>query len=82
MSIAGDRQDKRSKDTWEHMISPGPEWHHWEAGAHPSGCLPPISYMAGGLQNVAIRKVVCEMLESEEAAFHGHANCLRVCLER
>ena len=31
-----------------------------EAGPHPSGGLPPISYAPGGLENAAIRKAVCD----------------------
>jgi DNA repair exonuclease SbcCD ATPase subunit len=34
-----------------------------EAGAHPSGGLPPLSHVAGGLENAAIRKAVCDILE-------------------
>lgn len=53
-----------------------------EAGPHPSGGLPPISYMAGGLENVEIRKAVCDILEGGEAAFRERARRLRVRLDR
>nr|WP_245486095.1 AAA family ATPase [Mesorhizobium sp. M5C.F.Ca.IN.020.29.1.1] len=45
-----------------------------EAGPHPSGGLPPISYVAGGLENAAIRKAVCDILEVAKppsASAHG-----------
>lgn len=53
-----------------------------EAGPSPSGGLPPISYMAGGLENSSIRKAVCEILEGGEAAFRERARRLRVRLDR
>ena len=53
-----------------------------EAGPHPSGGLPPISYVSGGLENTAIRKAVCDILEGGEAAFRERARRLRVRLER
>ena len=53
-----------------------------EAGPHPSGGLPPISYVAGGLENTAIRKAVCDILEGGEAAFRERARRLRVRLDR
>jgi hypothetical protein len=53
-----------------------------EAGPHPSGGLPPISYVSGGLENAAIRKAVCDILEGGEAAFRERARRLRVRLER
>jgi hypothetical protein len=34
-----------------------------EAGPHPAGRLPSISYVAGGPENAAIRKTVCNILE-------------------
>jgi hypothetical protein len=52
------------------------------AGPHPSGGLPPITYVAGGLENVEIRKAVCDILEGGEAAFRERARRLRVRLER
>jgi hypothetical protein len=53
-----------------------------EAGPHPSGGLPPISYIAGGLENATIRKAVCDILEGGEAAFRERARRLRVRLDR
>jgi energy-coupling factor transporter ATP-binding protein EcfA2 len=52
------------------------------AGPHPPGGLPPISYVAGGLENAAIRKAVCDILEGGEVAFRERARRLRVRLER
>ena len=53
-----------------------------EAGPHPSGGLPPISYVAGGLENEAIRKAVCDILEGGKTAFRERARRLRVRLDR
>lgn len=53
-----------------------------DAGPHPSGGLPPITYLAGGLENADIRKLVCDILEGGEAAFRERARRLRVRLER
>lgn len=53
-----------------------------EAGEHPSGGLPPISYVAGGLEDTAVRKAVCDILEGGEAAFRERARRLRVHLDR
>ena len=53
-----------------------------EAGPHPSGGLPPISYAPGGLENAAIRKAVCDILKGGEAAFRERARRLRVRLDR
>ncbi len=53
-----------------------------EAGPHPAGGLPPINYVAGGLENAAIRKAVCDILEGGEAAFRERARRLRVHLDR
>ncbi len=53
-----------------------------EAGPHLSGGLPPISYVSGGLEDAAIRKVVCDILEGGEAAFRERARRLRVRLDR
>jgi predicted ATPase len=53
-----------------------------EAGAHSHGELPPISYFSGGLENVLIRKAVCDILEGGEGAFQERARRLRVRLER
>ena len=53
-----------------------------EAGPHPSGGLPPISYVAGGVENAEIRKAVCDILEGGEDAFRERARRLRVRLDR
>jgi hypothetical protein len=53
-----------------------------EAGPHLSGGLPPIRYVGGGLENAAIRKAVCDILEGGEAAFRERARRLRVRLDR
>lgn len=53
-----------------------------EAGPHPPGGLPPISYLAGGLEDSEIRKAVCDILEGGEAAFRERARRLRVRLDR
>lgn len=53
-----------------------------EAGPHPSGGLPQISYVAGGLENLVIRKSVCDILEGGNAAFRERARQLRVHLDR
>ena len=47
-----------------------------EAGPHPHGSLPPISYRSGGLENAEIRKAVCDILEGGEGAFQERrADC-------
>lgn len=53
-----------------------------DAGPHPHGSLPPISYKSGGLENAEIRKAVCDILEGGEGAFQERARRLRVRLER
>lgn len=53
-----------------------------EAGPHPHGALPPISYRSGGLENAEIRRAVCDILEGGEGAFRERARRLRVRLER
>jgi hypothetical protein len=53
-----------------------------EAGPHPSGGLPPITYVTGGLENATIRKAVCDILEGGESAFRERARRLRVRLDR
>lgn len=53
-----------------------------EAGPHPHGSLPPITYKTGGLENAEIRKAVCDILEGGEGAFQERARRLRVQLER
>jgi hypothetical protein len=53
-----------------------------DAGPHPAGGLPPITYTAGGLEDGVIRKAVCDILEGGENAFRERARRLRVHLER
>jgi hypothetical protein len=53
-----------------------------DAGPHPTGGLPPITYLAGGLEDAHIRKSVCDILEGGEDAFRERARRLRVRLER
>lgn len=53
-----------------------------EAGPHPHGALPPISYRSGGLENAEIRRAVCDILEGGEDAFRERARRLRMKLER
>jgi hypothetical protein len=53
-----------------------------DAGPHAAGGLPPITYTAGGLEDGAIRKSVCDILEGGEVAFRERARRLRVRLER
>lgn len=53
-----------------------------EVGPHPSGQLPPIKYVSGGLESAAIRKAVCGILEGGEPAFKERARRLRVRLKR
>lgn len=53
-----------------------------DAGPHPTGGLPPISYRSGGLENAAIRQLVCGILEGGETAFIERARRLRVRLQR
>lgn len=53
-----------------------------EAGPHPTGGLPPITYVSGGLENGPIRTAVCDILEGGEHAFRERARRLRVRLER
>lgn len=52
------------------------------AGPHTDGGLPAITYTAGGLENAAMRKSVCDILEGGETAFRERARRLRVRLER
>jgi hypothetical protein len=49
-----------------------------KCGPHRPGYLPQISYQSGGLENPAIRKEVCEILEGGETAFKERAKRLRV----
>jgi hypothetical protein len=53
-----------------------------QAGPHPPGELPPITYLSGGLESANIRKAVCDILEGGERAFQERARRLRVKLER
>jgi AAA domain, putative AbiEii toxin, Type IV TA system len=53
-----------------------------EVGPHPAQGLPSITYVAGGLEDVDIRKAVCDILEGGEEAFRERARRLRVRLER
>lgn len=53
-----------------------------DAGPHHTGGLPPITYIAGGLENAEIRKAVCDILEGGEEAFRERARRLRVRLDR
>jgi hypothetical protein len=53
-----------------------------DAGPHPAAGLPPITYVAGGLEDANIRKAVCDILEGGEDAFRERARRLRVRLER
>ncbi len=53
-----------------------------DAGPHPAAGLPPITYVAGGLEDANIRKAVCNILEGGEEAFRERARRLRVRLER
>lgn len=53
-----------------------------ESGAHAGGGLPEIRYVSGGLEDVEIRKRVCDILEGGEAAFLDRARRLRVAIPR
>ncbi|MGS0689043.1 TrlF family AAA-like ATPase [Shewanella sp. 30m-9] len=53
-----------------------------EVGAQQVGELPPITYIAGGLENKDIRRGVCDILEGGDRAFKERARRLRVRLER
>ena len=46
------------------------------------GGLPSFTYIAGGLEDSEIRKVVCDILEGGEKAFRERARRLRVRLEK
>jgi hypothetical protein len=47
-----------------------------QAGPHPQGALPPISYRSGGLESAEIRKAVCDILEGGEGLFRsGRGGC-------
>ena len=51
-------------------------------GPHRSGYLPELSYQSGGLENAAIRKEVCEILESGETAFKERAKRQRMRIQQ
>ena len=53
-----------------------------EAIPPSDGGLPSFTYVAGGLEDAGIRKVVCDILEGGEKAFRERARRLRVRLER
>jgi hypothetical protein len=53
-----------------------------EAGPHPVGGLPPITYRGAGLEDRDIRSEVCKILEGGEPAFQDRARRLRVKMER
>jgi hypothetical protein len=53
-----------------------------ESQPHKPGELPPIRYTSGGLEEAAIRKIVCDILEGGERAFQERARRLRVQLAR
>lgn len=53
-----------------------------EAGPHADGGLPFITYQAGGLEDVDMRKAICDILEGGEHAFRERARRLRVRLTR
>ncbi|HKI67376.1 MAG TPA: AAA family ATPase [Solirubrobacterales bacterium] len=52
------------------------------AGPHRSGDLPEIAYQGGGLEDLGIRREVCEILEGGQEAFIERAKRLRVPLRR
>ena len=52
------------------------------AEPRPDGGLPRLTYRSGGLDNAAVRKAVCDILEGGERAFRERARRLRVRLER
>ncbi|MFA6445133.1 MAG: AAA family ATPase, partial [Sterolibacterium sp.] len=49
-------------------------------GPHRPGQLPEICYESGGLENPAIRKAVCAILEGGERAFRERARRLRIAM--
>lgn len=52
-----------------------------DAGPHPAGGLPPITHVAGALEDGTIRKTVCDILEGDDT-FRERARRFRVRLER
>lgn len=53
-----------------------------DAGPSVDRQLPPIKYMAGGLEETDIRTAVCKILEGGEPAFKERARRLRIALSR
>jgi hypothetical protein len=53
-----------------------------EVGSQAAAGLPPITYRSGGLDEVSIRKLVCDILEGGELAFRDRARRLRIILDR
>ncbi|HUX87909.1 MAG TPA: AAA family ATPase, partial [Chloroflexota bacterium] len=53
-----------------------------EVGTASAGGLPPIRYQSGGLDEKAIRTLVCNILEGGELAFRDRARRLRIVLKR
>ena len=51
-------------------------------GTYAAGALSPITYTTGGLEDAAIRKSLCDILEGGERAFKERARRLRVRLQR
>ena len=51
-------------------------------GPQPAEGLPAFTYRSGGLDEVEMRKVVCDILEGGERAFRDRARRLRIALER
>ena len=49
-------------------------------GSHEPGSLPQISYSSGGLEEPAIREMVCAILEGGKRAFQERAKRLRVAV--
>lgn len=47
-----------------------------------AGGLPPIRYRSGGLDEMSIRSLVCNIHEGGEPAFRDRARRLRVALKR
>jgi hypothetical protein len=52
------------------------------AGPHRSDDRPEIAYQGGGLEDLGIRREVCEILEGGQEAFIERAKRLRVPLRR
>jgi len=53
-----------------------------DVGPHTGPGLPPIGYRSGGLEEAAIRRTVCDILEGGEQAFRDRARRLRIALVR